>query len=198
MKGLKGIVSFICIILASMCLQAAFMAALEDMVLSALILLAVAAVFAVPVLLILRKRAANKPKGKENPLEIPTERGSEKARKLVYAGLVVVFCISTVYMARNYAHRQYVSGFIDGYQNGTQDTKQKYSPPIYYNSVTVYVTPQGEKYHEKGCQYLKSEIPITLKEAHDAGYTPCSVCNPPEVKDDGHMTFSDWTEMRRG
>ncbi len=44
---------------------------------------------------------------------------------------------------------------------------------------TVYVTKTGSKYHRAGCKYLKdSSIPMSLKDAQVAGYTPCSACNP--------------------
>ncbi len=46
-------------------------------------------------------------------------------------------------------------------------------------SVTVYVTRTGSKYHRAGCRYLKkSSIPMSLEEAKKR-YSPCSVCNPP-------------------
>lgn len=46
-------------------------------------------------------------------------------------------------------------------------------------SVTVYITRTGIKYHRAGCRYLsKSCIPIDIKEARQQ-YSPCSVCNPP-------------------
>ena len=46
--------------------------------------------------------------------------------------------------------------------------------------ITVYVTETGEKYHRDGCQYLrKSQIPISLDNAIDTGYGPCSKCDPP-------------------
>lgn len=45
-------------------------------------------------------------------------------------------------------------------------------------SVTVYITKTGSKYHRSGCRYLsKSKIPISLEDARGA-YSPCSVCNP--------------------
>lgn len=48
------------------------------------------------------------------------------------------------------------------------------------DSVTVYVTKSGEKYHRDGCQYLrKSRIETTLSSAQARGYTACSKCNPP-------------------
>ena len=48
------------------------------------------------------------------------------------------------------------------------------------DSVTVYVTKSGEKYHRDGCQYLrKSKIETTLSSAKDRGYTACSKCKPP-------------------
>lgn len=47
-------------------------------------------------------------------------------------------------------------------------------------SVYSYVSDQGEKYHAKGCRYLRDGYSsLRLEEAVDKGYTPCSVCNPP-------------------
>jgi len=49
-------------------------------------------------------------------------------------------------------------------------------------SQTVYITRTGKKYHQSDCQYLRqSKIPVSLSEAIDRGYEPCSVCNPPEL-----------------
>src|SRR6185369_16175029 len=45
-------------------------------------------------------------------------------------------------------------------------------------SQTVYITRTGHKYHRDGCGYLKSRIPVPLKEAKKV-YSPCKVCNPP-------------------
>ncbi len=48
-------------------------------------------------------------------------------------------------------------------------------------SVTVYITKTGKKYHRDGCRYLKkSQIAISLQEAESEGYEPCSVCDPPQ------------------
>ncbi len=45
----------------------------------------------------------------------------------------------------------------------------------------VYVTTSGKKYHTADCRYLaKSKIPMKLSEAKAKGYTPCSVCGPPD------------------
>jgi len=40
----------------------------------------------------------------------------------------------------------------------------------------IYVTRSGQKYHRKGCRYLKSvhKTYKTEAEAEAAGYTPCS------------------------
>jgi hypothetical protein len=47
---------------------------------------------------------------------------------------------------------------------------------------TVYVTRTGKKYHTATCRYLRSsKIPMKLSDAAKAGYTPCSVCNPPTM-----------------
>jgi Predicted hydrolase (metallo-beta-lactamase superfamily) len=46
---------------------------------------------------------------------------------------------------------------------------------------TVYITKSGTKYHADGCSSLsKSKIPISLTDAKSKGYTPCSLCNPPQ------------------
>lgn len=47
-------------------------------------------------------------------------------------------------------------------------------------STTVYITRTGGKYHSYGCGYLsRSCIEISLYDAVNRGYTPCSRCNPP-------------------
>ena len=52
---------------------------------------------------------------------------------------------------------------------------------IYDNpqSDVVYVTRYGDKYHRLGCQHIKGKDnlqEITILQAEDAGYDPCSVC----------------------
>ena len=43
---------------------------------------------------------------------------------------------------------------------------------------TVYVTPNGAKYHEEGCKHLGKNIrPLTLNEAISEGYEPCKGCH---------------------
>ena len=42
---------------------------------------------------------------------------------------------------------------------------------------TVHVTATGEKYHRKGCSYLRySDEEVTKSEAEARGFTPCSRC----------------------
>jgi len=49
------------------------------------------------------------------------------------------------------------------------------------STIIVYITKTGSKYHRNGCRYLsQSKISISLKDAKARGYTPCSVCKPPE------------------
>jgi len=51
------------------------------------------------------------------------------------------------------------------------------------DSITVYITRTGKKYHKGSCSSLsKSKIPISLKEACDKGYSPCARCKPPACK----------------
>ena len=46
-------------------------------------------------------------------------------------------------------------------------------------SVTVYATRTGTKYHQAGCQHLtKSQVPMALSTALERGLTPCGTCQP--------------------
>lgn len=47
-------------------------------------------------------------------------------------------------------------------------------------SITVYITNSGTKYHLDGCRHLKSKIEKTLEEAKALKLEPCKVCNPPK------------------
>jgi len=59
---------------------------------------------------------------------------------------------------------------------------QARAPPLSPSEETVYITRTGSKYHQAGCRSLKkSYIPIGLKEAKEHGYSPCSICRPPEL-----------------
>jgi len=52
--------------------------------------------------------------------------------------------------------------------------------PVVGIATIVYVTKTGRKYHVEDCQYLdRSKIAITLQDAVNQGYTPCSACDPP-------------------
>lgn len=54
------------------------------------------------------------------------------------------------------------------------------APQEQTQSVTVYVTRTGEKYHKDGCRYLwNSKIPKSLSDAK-LHYTACNVCRPPQ------------------
>ena len=46
-------------------------------------------------------------------------------------------------------------------------------------SQTVYVTRYGNRYHRANCGYLtRTQRPIGISAAREAGYTPCKVCRP--------------------
>lgn len=89
----------------------------------------------------------------------------------------------------------YNSGYNNGYNAGLSAGKNssenggslvkiedsESSPPSSYQtepqSITVYITKTGNKYHKLGCQYLRqSKIAISLNDAKAKGYTACSKC----------------------
>ena len=57
----------------------------------------------------------------------------------------------------------------------------KSTEPDILEDVAVYVTRTGKKYHRDGCSSLRrSKIEVSLAEARQRNYGPCSRCNPPE------------------
>lgn len=53
--------------------------------------------------------------------------------------------------------------------------------PVVPQTITVYKTKTGAKYHLEGCSSLsQSKIPISLNDAKNQGLTPCKNCNPPQ------------------
>lgn len=46
-------------------------------------------------------------------------------------------------------------------------------------SITVYVTKSGTKYHSEGCRYLKKSCIAKDLDRVKLTYKPCSKCNPP-------------------
>jgi len=64
-----------------------------------------------------------------------------------------------------------------------EEQKTVVTKPKADDSTIVYITRTGKKYHLGNCSYLRqSKIPITLKEACERGFSPCSRCNPPPCK----------------
>lgn len=96
----------------------------------------------------------------------------------------------------------YDAGYSEGYaqkQKDDQAAKEQYlasitavlpviaptepeteAPPAEVETVTVYITNSGTKYHLDGCRHLKSKIEKTLEEAKALKLEPCKVCNPPK------------------
>lgn len=63
------------------------------------------------------------------------------------------------------------------YSSGSSGSSNSSSGTSQNQSVTVYITNTGSKYHRYGCSYLrKSCNAISLSNAKAAGYTPCSRC----------------------
>lgn len=47
------------------------------------------------------------------------------------------------------------------------------------DTLAVYITQYGEKYHIEGCRYIKDKddlLKISVEEAERAGYEPCEIC----------------------
>lgn len=81
----------------------------------------------------------------------------------------------------------YTSGYSAGKADAAKTTSSSYLATYTGGSSgsgssqsverTVYITNTGSKYHRSGCQHLrKSCISISLSDAKDRGYSPCSKC----------------------
>lgn len=77
----------------------------------------------------------------------------------------------------------YSDGYDEGYNDGYYDGYYYAYDEISYNegiddqSITVYITDTGRKYHRWGCKYLlDSYHAISLQNALKSGYTACSQC----------------------
>ncbi|KAF5034576.1 hypothetical protein DSECCO2_594680 [anaerobic digester metagenome] len=119
-----------------------------------------------------------------NQKEVNQERFREIKALKIFSFVLIFVClllsVASYYNGKSEYKNGYESGYNIGYVAGQQDTKKTYSSPRHNSRATVYVTPSGTKYHEKGCQYLnEGGIPISLKEAKSGGYSPCSKCDPP-------------------
>lgn len=125
--------------------------------------------------------------------EVKLRKKLKRARILlfIFAGLFTISLVETIYLWSSYhAHAQtyYEAGYNDGKaavgissnsNYNIQERLERMREDGIKNTV-VYVSDQGEKYHEKGCRYLRDgDSSLRLEEAVDKGYTPCSVCNPP-------------------
>lgn len=96
----------------------------------------------------------------------------------VLAVLFIISLVETIYLWNNYelhAQTYYEAGYNDGL--GQKALQTQAETHVY---TWVYVTGSGEKYHEEDCRYVNdSSKCISLEDAINRGYTPCSVCNPP-------------------
>lgn len=62
----------------------------------------------------------------------------------------------------------------------TSSSSNQTSSTSEQQTITVYITDTGSKYHRSGCRYLwNSSNAVTLSNAKSWGYAPCSVCDPP-------------------
>ena len=61
--------------------------------------------------------------------------------------------------------------------------QNKTTPKNEVSTVMVYITRTGSKYHRNHCSYLRSsKIEISLENAVEESYSPCSRCNPPKTE----------------
>ena len=90
--------------------------------------------------------------------------------------------IGNIYLGASYATQQFEAGYQAGYEAAQEEAKTTREPSqsgTVQSYTYVYVTRSGEKYHTETCHYAENAEAITLGEAIEKGYEPCSVCNPP-------------------
>ena len=98
--------------------------------------------------------------------------------------LLVSFFLSSISFTQQLAKITTDDKLVILYENGTweyvSNSKQNKIKED-KQSIGVFVTNSGAKYHRDGCRHLKSRIPISLDDAGKKGYTACLVCSPPAL-----------------
>lgn len=132
--------------------------------------------------------------GKKVRLEYDQTRIDKYGRTLAYVYLEDGTFLNAEIIRKGYgfAYTKYPFKYLDEFRQYEKEARENekglWSPreekkPEVREDTTVYITKTGKKYHTEDCRYLsKSKIPISLKEAIQRGYTPCSVCSPPLIE----------------
>jgi len=136
-------------------------------------------------------------KGKEVSLEFDVQRRDKYNRLLAYVYIDDIF-VNAWLVENGYAqvmtippNVRYAERFLELQQKARKVGKglwgekegdiQRESGT---DTITVFVTKTGKKYHRKDCRYLRySRIPISLREAVSEGYEPCKACGPPLLRE---------------
>lgn len=72
------------------------------------------------------------------------------------------------------------SGSSSGISSPTKLPASAQLPSDQNKTTTVYITATGHKYHRYSCSYLANSCySISLSDAVNSGYGPCSRCKPP-------------------
>jgi len=132
--------------------------------------------------------------GKRVKLEYDQNRIDKYGRTLAYVYLEDGTFLNAEIIKQGYgfAYTKYPFKYLEefrqyekearGNERGLWAPREEKQQEISEDTI-VYITRTGKKYHRGDCRYLsRSKIPITLKEAIQRGYTPCSVCAPPTIK----------------
>ena len=90
---------------------------------------------------------------------------------------VLIFCIAVLSLYIKAPEKQQILPPEYTPVNSTSSKNETYENEI--QSITVYITATGEKYHADGCRYLSlTKIPVLLDELNTNKYSPCLICNP--------------------
>ena len=82
---------------------------------------------------------------------------------------------SVLYEQEQALDSAYTRGWRDGYSEALSESPSRALPDEGFVCVTAY----GDRFHRPDCAYLsQSRIEVTLEEAMQGGYIPCSYCNP--------------------
>lgn len=97
-------------------------------------------------------------------------------RPNVTLALACVLCVVTAVIGFG---GDYINGLFRSTATEASRPAPDPDPQRDEQSITVYITRTGERYHRGNCQHLsRSKYPVSLKDAKARGYTPCKVCRP--------------------
>ena len=120
------------------------------------------------------------------PKTVTSQKKPRHTRLFAFSAILILIFLIAFLFDRAYESGKrdgitsgFSNGYTSGYYDGYSEDRSRLAFPADCLDDTVYITETGSKYHQDGCQYLRSsQISTTRLDAIAEGYGPCSRCDP--------------------